>query len=225
MSVLELQDVHKIYRTGRVEVHALRGIDLAVEKSDFIAIVGPSGSGKTTLLNIMGCIDLPTSGRVILEGHEIHTKSPKELALLRRNYFGFIFQSFNLIPVLTVYENVELAINLKVKLPKSERRKRVMAILEAVGLADEHDRKPLELSGGQQQRVAIARALVKEPEFVIADEPTANLDSKTGAEIVELMRKLNEEKGVTFVFSTHDPLIMDMAHRVIRLRDGRIVES
>ncbi len=225
MSVLELQDVHKIYRTGRVEVHALRGIDLAVEKSDFIAIVGPSGSGKTTLLNIMGCIDLPTSGRVILEGHEIHTKSPKELALLRRNYFGFIFQSFNLIPVLTVYENVELAINLKVKLPKSERRKRVMAILEAVGLADEHDRKPLELSGGQQQRVAIARALVKEPEFVIADEPTANLDSKTGAEIVELMRKLNEEKGVTFVFSTHDPLIMDMAHQVIRLRDGRIVES
>ncbi len=225
MSVLELQDVHKIYRTGRVEVHALRGIDLAVEKSDFIAIVGPSGSGKTTLLNIMGCIDLPTSGRVILEGHEIHTKSPKELALLRRNYFGFIFQSFNLIPVLTVYENVELAINLKVKLPKSERRKRIMAILEAVGLADEHDRKPLELSGGQQQRVAIARALVKEPEFVIADEPTANLDSKTGAEIVELMRKLNEEKGVTFVFSTHDPLIMDMAHQVIRLRDGRIVES
>ncbi|RKZ00625.1 MAG: lipoprotein-releasing system ATP-binding protein LolD [Candidatus Hydrothermota bacterium] len=225
MPLLELRDVHKIYRTGRVEVHALKGIDIAVHRSDFIAIVGPSGSGKTTLLNIMGCIDLPTSGRVILERHEIHTKSPKELALLRRNYFGFIFQSFNLIPVLTVYENVELAINLKVKLPKSERRKRVMAILEAVGLADEHDRKPLELSGGQQQRVAIARALVQEPEFVIADEPTANLDSKTGAEIVELMRKLNEEKGVTFVFSTHDPLIMDMAHQVIRLRDGRIVES
>ena len=225
MPLLELRDVHKIYRTGRVEVHALKGIDIAVHRSDFIAIVGPSGSGKTTLLNIMGCIDLPTSGKVLLEGHEIHTKSPKELALLRRNYFGFIFQSFNLIPVLTVYENVELALNLKVKLPRSERRKRVMAILEAVGLADEHDRKPLELSGGQQQRVAIARALVKEPEFVIADEPTANLDSKTGAEIVELMRKLNEEKGVTFVFSTHDPLIVELAHRVIRLRDGRIVES
>ena len=225
MPLLELRDVHKIYRTGRVEVHALKGIDLTVHRSDFIAIVGPSGSGKTTLLNIMSCIDLPTSGKVLLEGHEIHTKSPKELALLRRNYFGFIFQSFNLIPVLTVYENVELALNLKVKLPRSERRKRVMAILEAVGLADEHDRKPLELSGGQQQRVAIARALVKEPEFVIADEPTANLDSKTGAEIVELMRKLNEEKGVTFVFSTHDPLIVELAHRVIRLRDGRIVES
>ncbi len=225
MPLLELRDVHKIYRTGRVEVHALKGIDIAVHRSDFIAIVGPSGSGKTTLLNIMSCIDLPTSGKVLLEGHEIHTKSPKELALLRRNYFGFIFQSFNLIPVLTVYENVELALNLKVKLPRSERRKRVMAILEAVGLADEHDRKPLELSGGQQQRVAIARALVKEPEFVIADEPTANLDSKTGAEIVELMRKLNEEKGVTFVFSTHDPLIVELAHRVIRLRDGRIVES
>ena len=133
MPLLELRDVHKIYRTGRVEVHALKGIDLTVHRSDFIAIVGPSGSGKTTLLNIMSCIDLPTSGKVLLEGHEIHTKSPKELALLRRNYFGFIFQSFNLIPVLTVYENVELALNLKVKLPRSERRKRVMAILEAVG--------------------------------------------------------------------------------------------
>ncbi len=225
MALLELKNVHKVYSTGKVEVEALNGIYLDIHKSDFIAVVGPSGSGKTTLLNIMGCIDLPTAGQVILEGREIHTKSPRELALLRRNYFGFIFQSFNLISVLTVYENVELALNLKVKLPKDERRQRVMSILEAVGLANEHNRKPLELSGGQQQRVAIARALVKDPEFVIADEPTANLDSKTGSEIVGLMRELNEKKGVTFVFSTHDPLIMEMAHRIIRLRDGRIVES
>ena len=211
-------------RQGKYRVKALRGIDLQISKGEFTAVVGPSGSGKTTLLNIMGCIDLPTRGSVKLHGEELQTKKSRELALLRRHYFGFIFQSFNLIPVLTVYENVELALKLRYKnLSKKEREKKILSILQAVGLSDKRDMKPLELSGGEQQRVSIARALVKDPEFVLADEPTANLDSETGKSIVELMRKLNAEKGVTFVFSTHDPLIVEHAKRIIKLRDGKIV--
>lgn len=224
MPVIELKKIEKIYQSGKYSVRALRGIDLSVERGEFTVIVGPSGSGKTTLLNIMGCIDLPTSGTVVLEGNELKTKSPKELALLRRHYFGFIFQSFNLIPVLTVYENVEIALKLRYKnLSKKERENKILSILEAIGLEDKKNMKPLELSGGEQQRVSIARALVKDPEFVLADEPTANLDSETGRNIVELMKKLNSEKGVTFVFSTHDPLIVDYAKRIIKLRDGKIV--
>ncbi|RKY99147.1 MAG: lipoprotein-releasing system ATP-binding protein LolD [Candidatus Hydrothermota bacterium] len=224
MIVIELKDIEKIYVSGKYRVKALRGIDLQISKGEFTAVVGPSGSGKTTLLNIMGCIDLPTRGSVTLHGEELQTKKPEELALLRRNYFGFIFQSFNLIPVLTVYENVEIALKLRYKnLQKKEREKRILSILEAVGLSDKWNMKPLELSGGEQQRVSIARALVKDPEFVLADEPTANLDSETGKSIVELMRKLNAEKGVTFVFSTHDPLIVEHAKRIIKLRDGKIV--
>jgi putative ABC transport system ATP-binding protein len=185
--------------------------------------VGPSGSGKTTLLNIIGCIDKPTGGKVIMEDILLNEKSPDELANLRRYYFGFIFQSFNLIPVLNVYENVEIALNLKYpRLSKREKERKIFEILELVGLKDKKDAKPLELSGGEQQRVSIARALVKDPEFVLADEPTANLDSETGKNIVHLMKELNEKRGVTFIFSTHDPLIMQYAKRIIKLRDGKI---
>lgn len=225
MYLLKLERVEKTYTTGKVSVHALKGVDLAVEKGELIALVGPSGSGKTTLLNIAGCIDKPTSGNVIMEGILLNEKSPDELANLRRYYFGFIFQSFNLIPVLNVYENVEIALNLKYpKLSRKEKERKILEILELVGLRDKKDIKPLELSGGEQQRVSIARALVKDPDFVLADEPTANLDSETGTNIVNLMKELNEKKGVTFIFSTHDPLIMQYARRVIRLRDGRIEE-
>lgn len=221
MKIIELKGIEKEYITGKQRIKALKGVDLIVEEGEFISIVGPSGSGKTTLLNIIGCIDTPTKGEVIFKGESLLNKKPDELAFLRRNYFGFIFQTFNLIPVLTVYENVEIALNLKYKnLRKSEREKKIMEILEAVGLKEKRNVRPLELSGGEQQRVSIARALVKDPEFVLADEPTANLDSKTGSNIVELMRRLNKEKNVTFIFSTHDPLIMQYADRIIKLRDG-----
>ncbi len=223
MPLLKLEKVEKIYIAGKVQVHALKGVDLEVEKGEIIALVGPSGSGKTTLLNIIGCIDKPTSGKVIMEDILLNEKSPDELANLRRYYFGFIFQSFNLIPVLNVYQNVEIALNLKYpKLSKREKERKIFEILELVGLKDKKDAKPLELSGGEQQRVSIARALVKDPEFVLADEPTANLDSETGKNIVHLMKELNEKRGVTFIFSTHDPLIMQYAKRIIKLRDGKI---
>ncbi len=225
MKIIELKGIEKEYVTGKQKIKALKGIDLVVEKGEFISIVGPSGSGKTTLLNIIGCIDIPTKGEVIFKNESLSNKKPDELAFLRRNYFGFIFQTFNLIPVLTVYENIEIALNLKYKnLKRNEKEKKIMEILEAVGLKEKRNVKPLELSGGEQQRVSIARALVKEPEFVLADEPTANLDSKTGSNIVELMRKLNKEKNVTFIFSTHDPLIMQYADRIIKLRDGLLEE-
>jgi len=223
MIIIELRNVEKIYKTGKIFVKALKGVNLAIEKGEFTAIIGPSGSGKTTLLNIIGCIDLPTGGEIFLEGKNLKNKSNNELALLRRNYFGFIFQNFNLIPVLTVYENIELALNLKYKyLSKKEKDKKIMNLLEIVGLTDKKNLKPLELSGGEQQRVSIARALVKDPQVVLADEPTANLDSETGANIVNLMKELNEKKNVTFIFSTHDPLIMQYANRILKLRDGKI---
>lgn len=224
-NLIKLINVKKVYITGKQRVSALRGINLEIEEGEFTAVVGPSGSGKTTLLNIIGCIDVPTSGEVIFNGEHLEGKKPDDLAYLRRNYFGFIFQSFNLIPVLTVYENVGIALNLKYRnLDGKEKDKKIMGILEAVGIDDKRDMKPLDLSGGEQQRVSIARALVKDPEFVLADEPTANLDSKTGTNIVELMRRLNKEKGVTFIFSTHDPLITQHAERIIKLRDGLIEE-
>ncbi|MEO0198843.1 MAG: ABC transporter ATP-binding protein [candidate division WOR-3 bacterium] len=225
MNLVELKNVEKVYVTGKISVKALKGVNLGVEKGEFTAIVGPSGSGKTTLLNIIGCIDKPTSGEILMEGNLLTEKSPEEMAKLRRHYFGFIFQSFNLIPVLNVYENVELALNLKYpNLSRKEKEKKILEILELVGLMDRKDLRPLELSGGEQQRVSIARALVKDPEFVLADEPTANLDSETGKNIINLMRELNEKKGVTFIFSTHDPMIMQYAKRVIKLRDGKIEE-
>lgn len=222
MALLELKGVEKIYQQGKIEVPALRGIDLTVEKGEFTTIFGPSGSGKTTLLNMIGCLDKPTKGEIYFDGQELGDLSKKELALIRRHNIGFIFQSYNLIPVLSAYENVEFAIRLIDGRTESELRKKVLDILEAVGLAGLEDRRPNELSGGQKQRVAIARALVKEPKLVLADEPTANLDSKTSDEVLEIMVRMNQQLGTTFIFSTHDPQVMEYAGRLIEIRDGKV---
>ena len=222
MALLELQGVKKIYQQGKIEVPALRGIDLKVETGEFTTIFGPSGSGKTTLLNLIGCLDKPTNGEIEFDGEKLNGLDKKSLAMIRRYNIGFIFQSYNLIPVLTAYENVEFAIRLINKHNDKELREKVMKILAAVGLEGLEDRKPNELSGGQKQRVAIARALVKEPKLVLADEPSANLDSKTSEEVLQVMVKMNRELGTTFIFSTHDPRVMDYARRLIEIRDGII---
>ena len=222
MSVVKMERVVKDYRVGQVEVPALRGLDLTIDKGDFAAVAGPSGSGKTTLLNLFGCLDKPTSGRVLIEDHDIITLTPDQLAEVRNQHIGFIFQTFNLIPVLTAFENVEFPLILLKKHDEAARREKVNKMLAEVGIADLAGRRPAEMSGGQQQRVAIARALVKEPDYVLADEPTANLDTKTGQGILELMQSMNAKLGTTFIFSTHDPLVMKQAKRLISIRDGRI---
>ncbi len=222
MSYLELKGVKKVYQKGVTEVEALRGVDLGIEKGDFATIVGPSGSGKTTLLNIVGCLDTPTEGEVIYDGNELHSLKEERLSLYRKQNIGFVFQSYNLIPVLTVLENVELPMVIEKKWSKEQIRERASKIIEDVGLGTMADRYPRELSGGQEQRVAIARALVKNPLVVLADEPTANLDSHTAEEIIEIMKKLNKENQTTFVFSTHDPLMQKHADRIVELHDGRI---
>jgi putative ABC transport system ATP-binding protein len=218
-----LKGVTKEYMLGQTKVEALRGVDLEIERGEFLAIAGPSGAGKSTMLNMFGCIDLPTAGVVRIDGTDVEALSDKELTRYRREKIGFIFQSFNLIPVLDVYENIEFPLLLRRTLSKKERRDLVMRFIEEVGLSDRLKNKPYELSGGQRQRVAIARALVTQPLIVLADEPTANLDSETGLRIVELMRKINEEDKTTFIFSTHDAHIMREARRVVRVLDGRIV--
>ncbi len=225
MALLELKGVEKIYKQGKIEVPALRGIDLTVEKGEFTTIFGPSGSGKTTLLNMIGCLDKPTDGSINFAGKELEEMDKKELALLRRYNIGFVFQSYNLIPVLSAYENVEFAIRLVGKHSHRELKTKVMEILSDVGLEGLEDRRPAELSGGQKQRVAIARALVKEPKLVLADEPSANLDSSTSKEVLEVMLKMNEELGTTFIFSTHDPLVMGYATRLLEIRDGIISDE
>lgn len=225
MALLEMQGITKIYDQGKIEVPALRGIDLTVEAGEFTTVFGPSGSGKTTLLNMIGCLDKPTNGRIIFNGQTLGGLDKKALAMVRRYNVGFIFQSYNLIPVLTAYENVEFAIRLVNKYNKNETREQVMKVLAAVGLEGLEDRKPNELSGGQKQRVAIARALVKEPKLVLADEPSANLDSKTSEEVLQVMLKMNQELGTTFIFSTHDPRVMDYARRLIEIRDGLIAKD
>ncbi len=222
--MLSIKKLKKIYSKGDISVEALAGIDISFEKKEFTAICGPSGSGKTTLLNIVGTLDTPTEGSIHLNDDDYTNKSEKELSLLRREKFGFVFQTYNLVPVLSVYENVELVLRL-LNFTDAERKEKTEKILERVGLIDMKDRRPSELSGGQQQRVSIARALVKEPQLVLADEPTANLDSKTGTEIINLMKEMNEESDVTFIFSTHDQLIMNQAKRLIKLKDGKIVEN
>lgn len=222
MALLEMQGITKIYNQGKIEVSALRGVDLTVEAGEFTTIFGPSGSGKTTLLNMIGCLDKPTAGRITFDGQELRELDKKALAMVRRYHVGFVFQSYNLIPVLTAYENVEFAIRLVNKYHKKEIRDRVLQILDAVGLAGLAGRKPNELSGGQKQRVAIARALVKEPKLILADEPSANLDSKTSEEVLQVMLKMNQELGTTFIFSTHDPRVMEYARRLIEIRDGLI---
>ena len=219
-----LTDVRKTYRTDHLEVPAVRGVSLEIEAGAFLSIAGPSGSGKTTLLNLLGALDTPSGGTVEIGGRSTAGLSPAALADFRNAQLGFVFQTFNLIPVLTARENVELPLQLRGLADRAERRGRVEAILRDVGLAEMMDRRPNEMSGGQQQRVAIARALVKGPALVLADEPTANLDTATAHEIMDLMREMNSRGGTTFVFSTHDPLVMDHATRIVRLRDG-IVES
>jgi len=222
MSVVKMENVVKNYRVGKVEVPAIRGIILSIEKGEFAAIAGPSGSGKTTMLNLFGCLDKPTSGTVLIEEHDIIKMKPDELADVRNEHIGFIFQSFNLIPVLSAFENVEFPLILLKKDGPNARKKKVMDMLESVGIADLANRRPSEMSGGQQQRVAIARALVKGPDYVLADEPTANIDTKTGHEILHLMEDMNKKLGTTFIFSTHDPQVMQHARRLIHIRDGKI---
>lgn len=219
--VVRFAGVSKVYKLGQTSVPALRDVDLSVSEGEFVAIAGPSGSGKTTMLNLVGCLDLPTSGEVFVRNHAVSRLSDKDATRLRRDSLGFIFQTFNLIPVLTVYENVEFPLILK-GCPAAGRAARVNAILNAVGLSGHSAHKPDQLSGGQRQRVAIARALVTNPVIVLADEPTANLDSETGSAIVRLMQRINAERKVTFIFSTHDAAIMDLATRKVVLRDGAV---
>ena len=223
MSLVEILDVKKHYMLGETRVDALRGISMTIEKGEFLAIAGPSGSGKSTILNMIGCIDNPSGGRVLIDGTEVEHLSDTELTRYRRTKIGFIFQSFNLIPVLNVYENIEFPLLLRKSLSRKEREKIVMHFVEEVELADRLKNKPNELSGGQRQRVAIARALVASPLIVLADEPTANLDSATGHKIVDLMRTINDVEKTTFIFSTHDAHIMEHARRVLNLRDGLLV--
>ena len=222
MNVIELKGVKKDYPLGATTVHALRGVDLAIPEGEIISIIGPSGSGKTTLLNIIGCIDFATQGSVKIHDQEVTTHSDKKLTDLRLHTIGFIFQTFNLIPVLTARENVEFPLLLmkKENLSKKEIRARAEKLIEEVGLKDQINQKPFELSGGQRQRVAIARALVTRPAIVLADEPTANLDSETGDKILRLMKELNEVEKTTFIFSTHDPDILKYAHGVVKIKDG-----
>jgi putative ABC transport system ATP-binding protein len=219
--VVSTRGVARTFKLGDVAVRALRGVDFQLERGEFAAVAGPSGSGKTTLFNLIGGLDDPTEGEVIVDGQPLSGMSRKKLSRLRLDKIGFVFQAYNLIPVLTAYENVEYPLILK-KIPAAERKQRVEALLDAVGLSDMMHRRPAQMSGGQQQRIAIARSLVCDPVVILADEPTANVDSETGAELLKLMKKLNKEKGITFLFSTHDPAVMEAARRLIRLKDGRI---
>lgn len=223
-AVVELSNIHKVYRTGRVEVHALRGITLTIEAGDFVCIMGPSGSGKSTLLNVIGCLDHPSDGRYLLGGKDVLALSDAELAQLRNRTLGFVFQGFHLLPRLTVRQNVELPLIYRGTGPR-ERRARAGRALRAVGLEAEENRFPAELSGGQQQRVAIARALVAEPLIVLADEPTGNLDSHTGEEILALFQTLNDEMGITVAMVTHDHTMAHHGKRIVDLRDGMVVSD
>jgi putative ABC transport system ATP-binding protein len=222
--LIVVEGVSKSYHLDRTEIRALANLNICIEAGEFTALAGPSGSGKTTLLNIIGCIDKPDCGRLMLDGIDVTERSLNSLATVRRDRLGYIFQSFNLIPVLTAYENVEYPL-LLTAMNSSERRKRVMTLLDRVGLGTKSKNRPAQLSGGERQRVAVARALVSEPAAVLADEPTANLDSATSSGILDLMQELNRERGVVFLFSTHDVRIVSKARRVVRLLDGRISED
>ena len=226
MDIVKLTGVRKTYSLGKVSVEAVKGIDLAIEKGDFISIAGPSGSGKTTILNMIGCIDTPTEGSVEIDGRSTGSLSDKALTALRHETLGFIFQSFNLIPVLNIYENIEFPLLLgRERLKPAEKRKWIEYLIEEVGLTEQRRQRPNELSGGQRQRVAIARALATKPQIVLADEPTANLDSATGESIIELMKSINRAEHTTFIFSTHDPKIVTIADHVVRLTDGRVTSE
>jgi len=222
--IVAIENVVKEYHLGKIVVPALRGVNLTVDEGEFISIAGPSGSGKTTLLNLIGCVDTATSGKVTVAGHDTMGLKDRALTDLRLNTLGFIFQSFNLVGVLSVFQNVEFPLLLQRKLNKTERTRRVNEVLEQVGLLTHAKHRPSELSGGQRQRVAIARALVTQPKIVLADEPTANLDSVTGQQIIDLMRDLNARQGTTFIFSTHDAKVMSHANAVVRIADGKILD-
>ncbi len=225
MSLIETTNLGKTYRSGEVEVNALQDISLTIESSSIVSVIGPSGSGKTTLLNMMGCLDTPTSGTARVLGADAAGMTSRERTSFRGKNVGFIFQDFNLVPVLTAYENVEYPLIMIHRLSTSERRTRVGEILEAVGIADQTGKYPGQLSGGQKQRVAVARALVTRPRIALADEPTANLDHETAFRIISLMKAMRDEFGTTFIFSTHDPRIVSEAETVYRLEDGRLVDS
>jgi len=220
-AIVLVEGVTKVYQQGRVEVRALRGLDLQVRSGELTALYGPSGSGKTTLLNLIGALDHPTSGRVLIEGRELGLLGRRELSHLRRDRIGFVFQAYNLIPVLTAYENAETVMALQ-GVDADVRRRRIGELFAEMGLEGMEDRRPDELSGGQQQRVAIARAIAADPAVVLADEPTANVDSETADRLLGIMEKLNHDRGVTFIFSTHDPRVMERARRLVRIVDGRV---
>ena len=224
MNIVECVDVKKTYRQGKVEVSALNGVSLSIEKGDFVALAGPSGSGKTTMLNIIGGLDLADSGSIMVDGNPLDKMTQSELASLRLQKVGFVFQAYNLIPVLSALENVEFVMLLQ-GVPSAERRELAKAMLDDVGLAGKFDRRPAELSGGEQQRVAVARAIVSNPSIVLADEPTANLDSKNGTGLMEMMKQMNEKKKATFIFSTHDKMVMDYARRLVLIRDGLVADD
>ena len=224
MKIIEIKNLHKVYTDNSVSVNALNGINLEFEEGEFSAIVGPSGSGKTTLLNIIGGLDSATEGNVVIENVAINELSPRKLTDFRMKNIGFVFQAYNLIPVLTAGENVEFIMQLQGK-SKPERDSRVNELMKAVGLGEMIKRRPSKLSGGQQQRVAVARALASKPKFVLADEPTANLDSKSTENLLEIMEQLNKEENITFIFSTHDARVVNKARRVITLEDGQIVSD
>jgi putative ABC transport system ATP-binding protein len=224
MSIVTVSNLERTYEAGSMQVRALDGVNLRIEPGEFTVLMGPSGSGKTTLLNCIGGLDTPTAGEVVVDGHELGSMSKAERSQMRLNRIGFVFQAYNLVPVLSAFENAEFVMMLQGASP-AERKQRVMETLAAVGLAGMEDRRPNELSGGQQQRVAVARAIAGQPALVLADEPTANLDSKTGTELVALMKQLNEEHGITFVFATHDPKVMDAARRIVRMEDGRVASD
>ncbi|MBW2147339.1 MAG: ABC transporter ATP-binding protein [Deltaproteobacteria bacterium] len=224
MEIVRCLKVEKIYRQDHLQVPALRGIDMAVDRGEFLALAGPSGSGKTTLLNLIGGLDRPTAGEVLIEGVPLEGLSESALARLRLEKIGFVFQAYNLIPVLSALENVEFIMLLQ-GIPSDERKERAHRILQEVGLEEMIHRRPSQLSGGQQQRVAVARSIVANPHLVLADEPTANLDSKNGHDLLDMMQRLNEEKNITFIFSTHDHQVMERARRLIQLRDGKVVDD
>ncbi len=225
MALIEVDNVSKSYQMGLVEVHALSNVTLSIDEAAFVSFVGPSGSGKTTMLNLIGCLDKPTKGKIIVDGNHVRNLDRKQAAVFRGSVFGFIFQAFNLFPVLTAYENVEYPLVMLKNELASNRKKAVLKVLEAVGMDGQKDKRPDQLSGGQKQRVAVARALVTRPKLVLADEPTANLDRKTAVSVIRLMRDMRDEFKTTFIFSTHDPGIMAEAEIMHTLEDGRLIHS
>jgi len=224
MEILRTEKLDKTYQDNGVPVNAVKGVNLTIETGEYTVIAGPSGSGKTTLLNLLGALDKPTNGKVLFKDEDLSDKSRKELSSFRLNNLGFIFQAYNLIPVLSAIENIEFSMML-LGIPESERRERSLKLLEELGIRELADKMPNEMSGGQQQRVAVARAIVNNPQLVLADEPTANLDSKTGSNLLDLMEKMNAEKKITFVFASHDQQVINRAKRLLIMRDGEIVED